>query len=44
MSEYSDLRKQWTETTLAPHEAKETPRHRVNGLAGHTDALLLASA
>jgi methylmalonyl-CoA mutase N-terminal domain/subunit len=38
MSEYSELRKQWAKTTLAPHEAKETPRVRVNNLAGHADA------
>jgi methylmalonyl-CoA mutase, N-terminal domain len=38
MSEYSKLRQQWAETTLAPHEAKETPRKRVNNLAGHADA------
>jgi methylmalonyl-CoA mutase, N-terminal domain len=41
MSEYSKLRKQWAETTLAPHEAKETPRARVNNLAGHADAAAL---
>ncbi len=41
MSEYSKLRQQWAETTLAPHEAKETPRTRVNNLAGHADAAAL---
>jgi methylmalonyl-CoA mutase, N-terminal domain len=41
MSEYSKLRQQWVETTLAPHEAKETPRKRVNNLAGHADAAAL---
>ncbi len=41
MSEYSELRRRWTETTLAPHEAKEKPRNRVNNLAGHADAAAL---
>jgi methylmalonyl-CoA mutase N-terminal domain/subunit len=38
MSEYSKLRKQWSETTLRAHEAKEAPRVRVRGLAGDADA------
>jgi methylmalonyl-CoA mutase N-terminal domain/subunit len=37
MSEYSRLRKQWAETTLARHEAKEPPRARAHSLAGHAD-------
>src|SRR5579862_5968279 len=41
MSEYSELLKKWAETTLAPHEARETPRTRVNNLAGHEDAAAL---
>jgi methylmalonyl-CoA mutase, N-terminal domain len=38
MSDYARLRREWTEKTLAPHEAKETPRRRVPNLAGHADA------
>jgi methylmalonyl-CoA mutase, N-terminal domain len=41
MSEYSELREEWAETTHAPHEAKETPRKRVPNLAGHEDAAAL---
>jgi methylmalonyl-CoA mutase N-terminal domain/subunit len=38
MSDYARLRREWTEKTLAPHEAKETPRRRVPNLAAHADA------
>jgi methylmalonyl-CoA mutase N-terminal domain/subunit len=38
MDDYATLRRKWTETTLAPHEAKEAPRKRVANLAGHADA------
>src|SRR5579859_2619688 len=38
MSDYAKVRREWTEKTLAPHEAKETPRRRVPNLAGHADA------
>jgi methylmalonyl-CoA mutase N-terminal domain/subunit len=38
MSDYSRLRREWTEKTLAPHEAKEPPRRRVPNLASHADA------
>ncbi len=37
MSDYAQLRKQWTERTLAPLEAKEAPRARIANLAGHVD-------
>ena len=38
MTDYAKLRRDWTERTLAPHEAKEAPRKRVPNLAGHADA------
>jgi methylmalonyl-CoA mutase N-terminal domain/subunit len=38
MSDYATLRRKWTETTLAPNEAREAPRKRVANLAGHADA------
>jgi methylmalonyl-CoA mutase N-terminal domain/subunit len=38
MSDYAKLRQQWAEKTLAPHQAKESPRKRVPNLAGHGDA------
>jgi methylmalonyl-CoA mutase N-terminal domain/subunit len=38
MSDYAKLRADWAARTLAPHEAKEAPRKRVAGLAGHADA------
>ena len=37
MSEYERLRREWTEQTLKPLEAKEAPRARVPNLAGHAD-------
>ena len=38
MSDYSRLRQDWMDATLNPVEAKEAPRKRVPGLAGHADA------
>ncbi|HEY6463134.1 MAG TPA: methylmalonyl-CoA mutase family protein [Polyangiaceae bacterium] len=38
MSDYAKLRRDWVEKTLAPNQAKEAPRKRVPGLAGHEDA------
>jgi methylmalonyl-CoA mutase N-terminal domain/subunit len=38
MSDYGKLRRDWTEGTLAPHEAKEPPRKRAPNLAAHADA------
>jgi methylmalonyl-CoA mutase N-terminal domain/subunit len=38
MTDYAKLRAEWAAKTLAPHEAKEAPRKRVAGLAGHADA------
>jgi len=38
MSDYAKLRADWAARTLAPHEAREAPRKRVPGLAGHADA------
>jgi methylmalonyl-CoA mutase N-terminal domain/subunit len=35
---YSRLRREWLQNTLGPHEAKERPRPRAPGLAGHADA------
>ncbi len=35
---YAQLRREWLEKTLAPHEAKETPRPRPANLAGSADA------
>ena len=37
MNGYSTLRRDWMDRTLVPHEAKETPRKRTPGLAGHAD-------
>src|SRR5258708_39207631 len=37
-SEYARARREWQEKTLAPHEARESPRPRVPNLAGHADA------
>jgi methylmalonyl-CoA mutase N-terminal domain/subunit len=41
MSDYTKLRQEWAQKTLAPHEAKESPRKRVANLAGHEDAQAL---
>src|SRR5580700_5101842 len=38
MTDYAKLRAEWAAKTLAPHEAREAPRKRVAGLAGHADA------
>src|SRR5260370_15032912 len=38
MSDYAKLRRNWTEKTRAPAEARETPRRRIPNLAGHVDA------
>jgi methylmalonyl-CoA mutase N-terminal domain/subunit len=38
MSDYAKLRRDWTENSLAPLEAKDPPRTRVGQLAGQTDA------
>jgi len=37
MSEYAKLRREWAETVLGPHEAREPPRTRLPALAGHLD-------
>jgi methylmalonyl-CoA mutase N-terminal domain/subunit len=41
MTDYARLRADWMAKTLSPHEAKEAPRKRVAGLAGHADAAAL---
>ncbi len=38
MKDYGKLHREWTDGTLAPHEAKEPPRKRPPSLAGHGDA------
>ena len=38
MSDYAKLRRDWTEKSLAPLEAKDPPRPRIGQLAGHADA------
>ena len=38
MSDYAKLRREWLDKTLAPNEAKDPPRKRAPGLAGHGDA------
>jgi methylmalonyl-CoA mutase N-terminal domain/subunit len=38
MSEYAKLRREWTERTLGPHQAREEPRKRLPALAGRVDA------
>ena len=38
MADYRSLRRDWTEKTLGPLEAKDPPRRRIGTLAGQRDA------